>query len=515
MMNKRQINNFLSLFLCLILLFCSVAVAGADGEPAASECPVIFVKGFASSPILDISGEQLFPPDVSGLLKSSEKELRPIIRGVISGDYSLLREPVNRILDLAIQGIAFDENGDPIAPTRVAYINPTPEELAEKKHENTGYTAEDPIFYCFDWRQDLRTLAAGLNEFIEYVLENTGAEKVRIIASSMGTCVLVTYLHDYDFKNVRSFVLLEGAVNGVSAAGKAFCGELELDAVSAVRFFDAIAGTEFGGMLVKALLNAAYQVGYAEKLIGSLNGILAEIYGYLIRESLGRVFARFPGMWALVPYESYDKAMEVMGPTGISDELKAKTDYYHNEIQANLFEITESAKDSGINFAVVAKYGYMAPPVAESEFGEIGDLVIGTGRESFGAVCAKAGSALEPGSQTVGDGHDHMSADGMIDASTCRYPENTWFLKNINHMDHPVEELAFCEYLLSDGAMKTVSDNESYPQFLIYNDDGLVPLTADNDYSRYEEPVRSQRFFDRVRSFFAAFIAAIRVLFKR
>ncbi len=515
MMNKHRVFNILSVFLCLVLLFCSVAVAGADGEPAAGECPVIFIKGFASSPILDISGEQLFPPDVSGLLKSSEKELRPIIRGLISGDYSLLREPVNRIVDLAIQSIAFDGNGDPISPTRVAYTDPAPEELAEKKHDNIGYTAEDPIYYCFDWRQDLRTLAAGLNDFIGYVLENTGAEKVRIIASSMGTCVLVTYLHDYGFNNIRSFVLLEGAVNGVSAAGKAFCGELELDAASAVRFFDAIAGTEFGGMMVKALLNAAYQTGYAEKLIGRLNGILEEIYNYLIRESLGRVFARFPGMWALVPYESYDKAMEVMGQTGISDELRAKTDYYHDEIQANLSEITESAKNAGVNFAVVAKYGYMAPPVAESEFNEIGDLVIGTGRESFGAVCAKAGSVLEPGSQIVDDGHVHTSADGMIDASSCRYPEITWFLKNINHMDHPAEELALCGYLLSDGAMKTVSDNENYPQFLIYNDDGLAPLTADNDYSRYEEPIRSQRFFDRVRSFFAAFAAAVRALFKR
>ncbi|MCR5040806.1 MAG: hypothetical protein K6C36_01755, partial [Clostridia bacterium] len=78
----------------------------------------------------------------------------------------------------------------------------------------------------------------------------------------------------------------------------------------------------------------------------------------------------------------------------------------------------------------------------------------------------------------------------MVDASTCRFPEHTWIIKNSWPDDNFTSINALLDWLLAhEDAQATVWEDERYPQFLIYTKSAetLEPLTAENDVSGYAD----------------------------
>ena len=79
--------------------------------------------------------------------------------------------------------------------------------------------------------------------------------------------------------------------------------------------------------------------------------------------------------------------------------------------------------------------------------------------------------------------HNHVSTDGIVDASTCFFPENTWFIKYNRHVGVPID--TDCEKLMLYLALSedyvTVHDNEKFPQFMELNrlTGELTSLTGD------------------------------------
>nr|MCR5041253.1 hypothetical protein [Clostridia bacterium] len=66
--------------------------------------------------------------------------------------------------------------------------------------------------------------------------------------------------------------------------------------------------------------------------------------------------------------------------------------------------------------------------------------------------------------------HDHMSRDDWEDASTCLFPENTWFIKNLPHNGVETMSLAkVCLFLLDENGQRSVWDHALYPQFMYYS----------------------------------------------
>ena len=69
------------------------------------------------------------------------------------------------------------------------------------------------------------------------------------------------------------------------------------------------------------------------------------------------------------------------------------------------------------------------------------------------------------------DGHNHVSWDYKIDASTCMFPEQTWIIKNLTH-GYAIENgtLDILIWLLTADAQPTIhTDRTNYPQFILYN----------------------------------------------
>ena len=102
-----------------------------------------------------------------------------------------------------------------------------------------------------------------------------------------------------------------------------------------------------------------------------------------------------------------------------------------------------------------------------------------------------------------------VSPDRMVDASTCRYPEYTWFIKNLLHSsgcDYIDELLRFIAF--SDHQV-TVFENEAFPQFVLYSPttDAVVPLTKAADKNA------DVKFVVKIKAFFQRIFEFIRNLF--
>ncbi len=500
---KRPLRRVLSLALAVLLL-CTLATAAAAAKPTAkNEVPVIFVAGFISTQTIDKrTGETLFPPSAN-LVKAAMTDTLELVVNSLRVEHSVnLKHPLNRAALRLLDGIRCDENGDPIIRySGSAYVRPTPEAIRAKYHKDVGYTAADPIYYSYDWRLDLRTLAEYLHDFIEYVRECTGAQKVKLICHSMGTCVASTYMYLYSDEYLDDVVLYMGALNGASSCGDPFKNDLGMDNETTMAAINAMLGTDLRGELARAAVDVLYQQGAVDLLVGVTDKILFSLFDQLYEESMPYVFGRIPGFWALIPAEYYNAVRNEFAAGVVSDKFYEKVDFYHT-VQEHEIETFSSVMKKGVGLSVVAKYGYPLAVIVESRHNE-SDLVVDAKYSSLGATCAPFNGTFPASyAQARHPEKNYISPDRKIDASTCAFPDRTWFIKNSMHTDtvtaqplKTVEEQQMLQWLLCAEKQPTVWDNPAYPQFMVYLPDGhLAPLTAENNCDLLGNTVREETF---------------------
>lgn len=77
--------------------------------------------------------------------------------------------------------------------------------------------------------------------------------------------------------------------------------------------------------------------------------------------------------------------------------------------------------------AVIANYGQMGIPLTSKANNQT-DSLIDTKYASGGATTAKYGKKLSAKGK-------YVSGDKAINAKTCILPDNTWFIRNLGHVD--------------------------------------------------------------------------------
>ncbi len=480
-------KKFLAIIMSVIMLTSTMSLfAFAEDDIT----PVIFVDGIGSSNTVNTeTGETVFPPAANSIISGVSQAALPLMSALAKGDYSELSEPLCNALVTIFEQMACDENGNPVYPTTSAYTMPDAQTILSGRMAidtpNLGFDAEEITYFSYDWRLDMKTIAAQLNDLVELVKEATGADKVNLVGFSMGSCVVTTYLHDYGYGDIEDVVILSGAYNGVSTCGEPFSGQIAFDATGMVTFLKTMLGNSFSDVLLSALIDTLNASGMLGNVLDTAEEINIAILDDVFEMGLKTTFARMPGIWSVIPYNMYDAAKELLIGDNVSAEFEAKIDYYHDEVQANNKEILDGVMENGGNLTIISKYGSTIPPVCVSQL-NIGDMVIDTVYTSFGATCADADKSLGADYvQAVDCGHNHISADNMIDASTAAYPEYTWFIKDLMHADHTPAQWELIRFIFASEAQPTVSDSETYPQFLININEEIVPLTAENDSGKY------------------------------
>lgn len=504
---KKQLNRVLSLVLAVLLL-CTLATAAAAAKPPAkNEVPVIFVAGFISTQTINQrTGETLFPPSAN-LIKAAMTDALEFSASRLYKERSVdLKFPLNRAFLRLLDGIRCDENGDPIIRySGSAYVRPTPESIRTKYHDDVGYTAADPIYYSYDWRLDLRTLAEYLHDFIEYVRECTGAQKVKLICHSMGTCVVSTYMYLFQDEYLDDVILYMGALNGASSCGDPFENNIDMDSETTMAAINCMLGTDLKGELARAAVDTLYQQGAVDLLVGVTDKMLVSLFDQLYAESMPYIFGRIPGFWALIPAEYYDSVRNEFAAGVVSDKFYEKVDFYHT-VQEHEIETFTSVMKKGVGLSVIAKYGYPLAPVVESRYND-SDLVVDAKYSSLGATCAPYNTTLAADYvQAKHPEKNYISPDRKIDASTCAFPDRTWFIKNSMHTDtvtaQPMktkDEMQMLQWLLCAEKQPTVWDDPEYPQYMVYLPNGhLAPLTEENNCDLLGNTTRETTFPGRI-----------------
>ena len=505
---KKAICGTISAVLTLVLLLGCAVVPSSGADVKKNETPVIFVAGFVSTDTVDTeTGEALFPPTAKTIRKAVGDAIKPVLKSALHGEFRGLDYPLNQAILSLLDGIRCDENGDPIDPhTDTAYRIPSPEEIRAKYHDDVGYTSEDAIYYSYDWRLDLRTLAEQLHDFIEYVLESTGAEKVDVIAYSMGSCVLSSYMNLYGGEYIESLILYLGAMNGSSTCGDPFNNNLGMDSETFMAAVNGLIGTGLKQEVYKAMLDILYREGVVDAAVCITEKVLDRVFDDLYKQSMPYIFGRIPGFWAMIPAEAYDNVRDTFVSDVVTEEFYEKVDYYHN-VQLGLVDTIRNTMSGGTSVSIFVKYGYPQSPIIRSRKTE-SDFVVDVVYCSFGATCPPYDETFAPDYQQQNfPEKNYISPDRKIDASTCAFPDTTWFIKNSTHigtLSGGVEgEQAMTNWVLSREGQPTVWDNADYPQFNTYLPDGsCVPLTAENDWSVLGDYSRSADIIERIKKIF-------------
>ena len=512
---KKSISVLLALM--LLSLFVTLASAQATAE---NKTPTIFVAGFVSTDTVDTeTGEALFPPTSKTVRKAVKDAVEPVLKSALKGDFRGLDYPLNQAVLSLLDGLRCDENGDPINPrTGTVYRWPTPEEVRAACATGFCNPSEDAIYYSYDWRLDMKTLAEQLHDFIEYVLDCTGAQKVDIIAYSMGTCVLSSYLNLYQGEYIENLILYLGALNGSSACGDPFENSLGTDSESLMAALNGLLGTDLKAEIGKSLLDVLYQKGVMDVTADLVESLLNRVFDELYRQSMPYIFGRIPGFWAMIPVEFYDGVRNTFSAGVVTDVFYEKVDYYH-DVQLRIPAIIQGAMDAGVKIVDVTKYGYPIAPIIRDRTHE-SDFVVDAKYSSIGATCA-------PYNETLPDGYvqqkhpekNYISPDNKIDASTCAFPDNTWFIKNSTHLGTlsggTGGEQPLLFWLLTQDTQPTVWDDPAYPQYMTYLPDGTcAPLTAETNWSVLGSYMREDGFLTRLKRIFADWKRIFSLLFQ-
>ena len=183
-------------------------------------------------------------------------------------------------------------------------------------------------------------------------------------------------------------------------------------------------------------------------------------------------------MWELA---GHSKAMEKMLKETKNEEFQTKVmNYYH--LQDGIKDTFDKLKKKGVELCFTSNYNLTGVPVTPNAHKVNTDYLIDTYHTSFGATVADLGKTLGDNyKQKNDDSHNHISADNVIDASTCYAPENTWFVKNLLHVSFPEKspQTKFICWLTLTDKVNVETATDKYPQFLDYDaeKDTLKPLT--------------------------------------
>lgn len=467
----------------LSLIMCLSVVSGVPVLAAGKPAPVINVHGLMASTIYANLGtdeqKSVFPPETKSIIQAVAFALPGLISFAATSDWDVLLDTVNPLF-MDILGESFcDSNGRVKEGTGVDWQYPDAETVRTNAETQ----------FVYDWRLSPVESAALLNDYIKYVKSCTGSEKVSLICHSFGNNVGLTYVALYGTDDLEGFVCNASAFLGESYNGELMTGNLQIngDALCSYLKDNVFAGTDYeqAGYALCETLDLLFVTDAVE---ANANYSIEKVIDRASKEVILQWFGKWPSIWAMVPDEYYANARSHVFDTLLKDEdctgLLNKLDEYDRTVRDKRDLIMNEV--SKLNFGVVARYDKQKLPITNNPTA-LTDNNIDVKYASFGATTAEYNSTL-PGdyAQARHTDIDYISPDNMIDASTCMFPERTWFIKNMGHAGScPELDELFLRILSTDGF--TVTSDPKFPQFLVY-DIETDTLCA---YEKYNAPKES------------------------
>ena len=500
-------KKFLALFLSLVLILTPVISLSASAAASVTrDIPMINVHGFIASDIYkdkdDPSQGYIWNWSQEEILDLIKKALPIIAKYFFLDDWDGMANAILPLVQDFFDGCINEPDGSAPGNTAVDFDYPAPETI--KKNS--------VVDFDYDWRLDPMDSAEKLNDFINYVLECAGTDQVTLTCHSLGGVVTTSYISMYGDSKLRSVCLNTTAIYGETYTGELLSGKMVLND-EAIKYYLEFA---FDGMEYEKLLNGIVSVANGLGLLDFIskfgNVALERLSPVLLPEIVVPMFAGMPSIWAMVPDEYVDASRDYVFNVIYKDSeidrsgLIEKLDNYDETVRAHKTETLKQLNDDA-NLYVFSRYGYSSIPIVPS-YSNLSDSVIDTKYSSFGATTAEYNSKLTDEQLAAAD-PKHVSPDKMIDASTCMFPEQTWFFKNFPHATNsPLEKII--QTLLYTPFQATVDTYDEYPQFMQYarETQTVLPYTAEDAYAEVS-------FLQRLTNYIKTLTEKLLILFER
>ena len=548
----------LSILLCGVLLLCSAipACAAVDPVRTGSQTPIIFLAGDGETiynendePILRISENGLLGMfgnvlDDSGEEGGEEKTelytsianvLMPfLVQGLLMDDWDPYYENLEKeIGDLYAEG-RLDDNGDAPAGTGISSSRRATNESnahRDKKGAN-GYGMYSYQFW-YDWRLDPLEVAVQLHDYIADVKAATHSDKVALATACLGTNVALAYLSLYGTEDLSGVGILASLNNGSEFLSQAISGKfhLDMDALNRILTDTNEIDDDFDmPAFATATLDLLSKSGAYGALSDTVKNTIYEkvVEGVTSAFALSTIFT-MPCYWACVSAEDYDDALlYVFGEEGSEKREKyagliEKIERYHNEVALKADELLQDAVDSGVNLAILCKYGFQIVPICQDN-DLVSDQYVSVNHSSFGATTSTIYDTLsdEYIASRVAEGKGkYISPDKKVDASTCLFPDYTWFTKNATHTLRTDAEVCIMYTVMTADRQMTV-DDFNLTQFMVYDTETetTAPMTTENCDTEHwtkdemKQPTTDKKttIFNGLLSFFKWIVAFVQFL---
>lgn len=460
-----------------------------------TETPVIIVHGMSQNNtyLVDENGEWV--PDETGYVTGwpLELDVMPLIKTALP---NMLLSIVTRrnigLTDAMYEGtrnalslIEKDNNGKYInnieVPCYEMPMSELPEAVREEYYtflpiqELSEIVGEDDVYYFgYDSLGDVMYETEKLHHYIhEVVLPKSPNGQVKLCHISLGGTIAINYLETYpeDYELIKKMVFVIPAIDGSDIIGDLFTGNLSV-------FYDD--NTLYEDLLVTLLgeTSLAYLLNIVLRILP--DDVLKEALSGLANGLVDIAALRSTMIWALCPTAYYEeaKAMWLEGNNDLAGILE-DVEYFMNA-RANFEENLFALRDTGCEIFNLACYDMNLFPICKEYRTKNADRVIHAASPAMGATFADLGTTLGEGYEAVGTycndpSHNHLSPDGVVDATTGLLPCTTWYFKAQAHEQLPENDVALGLAIraMTDNNMKDVYSNPAYPQFnegrLTYN----------------------------------------------
>ena len=513
-MYERMVSmkKTVSVLLCAVLLLTAAIPAFAAVDPwrTGSQHPVIFLAG-DGEPIYDENDNQILKISESGLLglfqgkgdgEEDNSELYMsianvvmpfLIDGLISDNWDPYFENLEKeIGDLFAEG-RLDDNGEAPAGTGISSARRAQNE--ENRHwDKKGGNGYDFYSYQFwyDWRLDPLEIAVQLHDYIADVKAATHCDKVSLGSACLGGNVVLAYLSLYGADDLNGVGMIAPLAKGSEFLSQAISGRFHLDMeglnriltdTSSIDRFDMPAfATATIDLLSKSGMFGALSDSFKKKIYAKV------IEGVTSALAMSTIFT-MPCYWACVADEDFDNALlYVFGEEGSEKReqyagLIEKIENYHEQVAVRADDLMQDAADSGANLAILCKYGFQMVPICEESY-LVSDQYISVKNASFGATTSTIFDTLSDDyiAQREAEGKGkYISPDKQVDASTCLFPDYTWFTKNSTHTLRTDAEVRIMYSVMTADHQMTV-DDFNYGQYMVYDHEAktTAKMTTEN-----------------------------------
>lgn len=528
-------KKVLSFTLAVLLLFALfVPALAAEDATTRSTVPTILIAG-DGDPLYDANNKRLFRPTEimnyfgdktegddgdSEIVDSVVNVLKPFLfEGVLLDQWDNYYEKLQEEITELFSDIVLDNNGDAVNGTGISNARKSYMAKAVKTNKadkNGTYGMYDYRFW-YDWRLDPVAVADDFNDYVEAVKKITGKDKVAIVGRCLGTSVVLAYVAKYGTDSIHGIAFYGSVAAGAEILSEPISGKFAIDGNAINRTL-----ADFSDSLeIHPFINAT--IDLLEKsgvLDGATELVKRTIYYKVVKGVTSALalstFYTWPNYWAAVSPEDYDEAMlYVFGEEGSEKRTKyagliEKIEGYDTLVRDNLTALMKSFGEKDINVAILSKYGYQLLPICSSSE-LVADEFTSVKRSSFGATASTIYTFLsDEYISSLGEKAKYVSPDKRVDASTCLYPDSTWFVKGSSHTLWNKYEDEIVHTVATAESQLTVNDLP-YTQYMVYDaeNDTMAVMTEENcnteNWVADEKTDKPDNGIGKISAFFKSF----------